>query len=96
MGKEALLWNPNSATLYSQIGVCITKLQHTGSNLAEKFLAKATQLEPKSATFWANLAIYYYREKRFDESKKAYGKALCLEPTNNSLRENFKQLTRIY
>ncbi|KAI1731026.1 tetratricopeptide repeat domain-containing protein [Ditylenchus destructor] len=96
MGKEALFWNPKSATLYSQIGVCIAKLQKTGSNLAEKFLAKATQLEPKSATFWANLAIYYYREGRFNESNKAYKKSLDLEPTNNSLRENFKQLTRIY
>ena len=50
---------------------------------------KATELDPSYAAAWNNLAIAYEHEGKFDDAKKAYEKALKLEPKNLMIRQNY-------
>jgi tetratricopeptide (TPR) repeat protein len=50
---------------------------------------KATELDPNYAAAWNNLAIAYEHEGKFDDAKKAYEKALQLEPKNLMIRQNY-------
>jgi Flp pilus assembly protein TadD len=50
---------------------------------------KATQIDPTYASAWNNLAIAYEHEGRFDDAKKAYEKALELDPKNLMIRQNY-------
>jgi Flp pilus assembly protein TadD len=50
---------------------------------------KATELDPTYAAAWNNLAIAYEHEGKFDQAKKAYEKALELEPKNLMIRQNY-------
>ena len=50
---------------------------------------KATELDPTYAAAWNNLAIAYEHEGKFEEAKKAYEKALQLEPKNLMIRQNY-------
>ena len=50
---------------------------------------KATQLDPTYAAAWNNLAIAYEHEGRFDDAKKAYERALELDPKNLMIRQNY-------
>jgi Flp pilus assembly protein TadD len=50
---------------------------------------KATQLDPTYAAAWNNLAIAYEHEGKFEQAKKAYEKALELEPKNLMIRQNY-------
>jgi Flp pilus assembly protein TadD len=51
--------------------------------------AKATELDPTYAAAWNNLAIAYEHEGKFEEAKKAYEKALELDPKNLMIRQNY-------
>jgi Flp pilus assembly protein TadD len=50
---------------------------------------KATQLDPTYAAAWNNLAIAYEHEGKFEDAKKAYEKALALDPKNLMIRQNY-------
>jgi len=50
---------------------------------------KATELDPTYAAAWNNLAIAHEHEGKFDEAKKAYEKALQIEPKNLMIRQNY-------
>jgi Flp pilus assembly protein TadD len=50
---------------------------------------KATELDPTYSAAWNNLAIAYEHEGKFDEAKKAYEKALQLDPKNLMIRQNY-------
>ena len=50
---------------------------------------KATQLDPTYAAAWNNLAIAYEHEGRFEDAKKAYERALELDPKNLMIRQNY-------
>ena len=50
---------------------------------------KATELDPSYAAAWNNLAVAYEHEGKFEEAKKAYEKALQLEPKNLMIRQNY-------
>ena len=50
---------------------------------------KAVQIDPTYAAAWNNLAIAYEHEGKFDEAKKAYEKALELDPKNLMIRQNY-------
>ena len=50
---------------------------------------KATELDPTYAAAWNNLAIAYEHDGKFDDAKKAYEKALELEPKNLMIRQNY-------
>ena len=50
---------------------------------------KAVQIDPTYAAAWNNLAIGYEHEGRFDDARKAYEKAVGLEPDNLLIRQNY-------
>jgi len=50
---------------------------------------KAVEIDPTYAAAWNNLAIAYEHEGKFDEAKKAYEKALQLDPKNLMIRQNY-------
>jgi Tfp pilus assembly protein PilF len=50
---------------------------------------KATELDPTYAAAWNNLAIAYEHEGKFEQAKKAYERALELEPKNLMIRQNY-------
>ena len=50
---------------------------------------KATELDPTYAAAWNNLAIAFEHEGKFEDARKAYEKALQLEPKNLMIRQNY-------
>lgn len=50
---------------------------------------KAVEIDPTYAAAWNNLAIGYEHEGKFDEARKAYDKAVGLEPRNELIRQNY-------
>jgi len=50
---------------------------------------KAVEFDPSYAAAWNNLAIAYEHEGKFDDAKKAYEKALQLDPKNLMIRQNY-------
>ena len=50
---------------------------------------KAVEIDPAYAEAWNDLAIAYEHEGRFDEAKKAYEKAIALDPKNLLIRQNY-------
>lgn len=50
---------------------------------------KAVELDPQYAAAFNNLAIAYEHEGQFDKARRAYEKALQLEPNNPVVRQNF-------
>jgi Tfp pilus assembly protein PilF len=50
---------------------------------------KAVEIDPSYAAAWNNLAIAYEHEGKFENAKKAYEKALELDPKNLMIRQNY-------
>jgi Flp pilus assembly protein TadD len=50
---------------------------------------RAVKIDPTYAAAWNNLAIAYEHEGQFEEARKAYEKAVALEPNNLLIRQNF-------
>lgn len=74
LAQKALKFNPNSAKLYSQIGIIFAELDQKSNKttktisetnqIAEIYLKQAVELSPKNAKFWTNLGIFYLYIKR--------------------------------
>jgi len=56
---------------------------------------KATQIDPTYAAAYNDLAIGYEHEGQLDKARKAYEKALELEPNNTEIRQNFELFKEI-
>ena len=50
---------------------------------------KAVELDPKYAAAFNDLAIAYEHEGQLEKARKAYEKALALEPNNANIRQNY-------
>jgi Tfp pilus assembly protein PilF len=50
---------------------------------------KAVELDPKYAAAFNDLAIAYEHEGQLDKARKAYEKALALDPNNANIRQNY-------
>jgi Flp pilus assembly protein TadD len=50
---------------------------------------RAVELDPSYASAFNNLAIGYEHSGEFDEARRAYEKAVALEPNNALIRQNY-------
>src|SRR5690242_17938519 len=56
---------------------------------------KATELDPNYAAAFNDLAIAYEHEGQLDKARKAYEKALELEPNNSQIQQNYELFKEI-
>lgn len=56
----------------------------------------ATEKDPSYAAAWNNLAIGYEQLGRFDDARRAYEKAIELDPDNNFIKVNYDYFREIY
>jgi type IV pilus assembly protein PilF len=56
---------------------------------------KATELDPTYAAAYNDLAIAYEHEGQLDKARKAYEKAIELDPNNSQVRQNYELFKEI-
>ena len=56
---------------------------------------KATELDPTYVAAFNDLAIAYEHEGQFDKARKAYEKAIELDPNNAQVRQNYELFKEI-
>ena len=56
---------------------------------------KAVELDPTYAAAFNDLAIAYEHEGQLDKARKAYEKALALDPSNSQIRQNYELFKEI-
>lgn len=56
---------------------------------------KATELDPGYAAAYNDLGIAYEHEGQLDKARKAYEKAIELDPNNNQVRQNYELFKEI-
>ena len=56
---------------------------------------KATELDPTYAAAFNDLAIAYEHEGQLEKARKAYEKAVELDPNNNQVRQNYELFKEI-
>ena len=56
---------------------------------------KATELDSSYAAAYNNLAVAYEHEGQLDKARKAYEKALEVEPNNAQIRQNYELFKEI-
>ena len=56
---------------------------------------KAAEIDPTYAAAFNDLAIAYEHEGQLDKARKAYEKALELEPNNSQVRQNYELFKEI-
>ena len=56
---------------------------------------KAVELDPTYSAAYNDLAVAYEHEGQLDKARKAYEKALELEPNNSQIRQNYELFKEI-
>ena len=56
---------------------------------------KATELDSSYAAAYNNLAVAYEHEGQLDKARKAYEKAIELDPNNQQVRQNYELFKEI-
>jgi Tfp pilus assembly protein PilF len=75
-----------------------------GIQLAQKTLwdsavtqfERAVEIDESYAAAWNNLGIGYEQLGKFDEARKAYEKAIAIEPDNQYIKNNYELFREIY
>ena len=57
---------------------------------------RATEIDPTYGAAWNNLGIGYEQLGRFDDARRAYEKAIDVEPGNTYIRNNYDLFREIY
>ena len=57
---------------------------------------KAVQIDPAYAAAYNDLAIAYEHEGMLDKARKAYEKALEIDPNNSQIRQNYELFKEIH
>lgn len=84
--NELLRFEPMSAEVYNNIGVCYEKQGQV--KMAAKSYEKAISIDPRFYASYNNLGIIYYRLRNFDKARAAYEQALQLNPGNSQSEVN--------
>jgi Flp pilus assembly protein TadD len=84
--NELLRFEPMSAEVYNNIGVCYEKQGQV--KMAAKSYEQAIIINPRFYPSYNNLGIIYYRLKNFDKARAAYEQALQLNPGNSQSEVN--------
>ena len=63
--------------------------------VAEPALRRAASLASDDAQAWANLAALYGTTGRIPEARRAYAKALALDPANADAKEGMRLLEHV-
>ena len=56
---------------------------------------RATEIDPTYPAALNNLAVAYEHEGQLDKAKKAYGRAMELDPNNTMIRQNYELFQEI-
>lgn len=56
---------------------------------------RASQIDPSYAAAYNNLAVAYEHEGEFDKARRAYEKAIELEPNNALIKQNYELFKEI-
>jgi type IV pilus assembly protein PilF len=56
---------------------------------------KATEIDPSYAAAYNDLAVAYEHEGQLDKARKAYEKAIELDPNNTQVRQNYELFKEI-
>jgi Tfp pilus assembly protein PilF len=84
--KGVLKYEPMSAEVYNNIGVCYEKQGQL--KIAAKYYEKAISINPRFYPSYNNLGIIYYKMKDFNKARAAYERALHLNPGNSQSEIN--------
>ncbi|MGD8255259.1 MAG: tetratricopeptide repeat protein [Syntrophobacterales bacterium] len=84
--RKVIKYEPMSAEVYNNIGVCYEKLGNL--RMAAKSYEKAISINPRFYRSYNNLGIIYYRLKDFNKARAAYEQALQLNPGNSQSEIN--------
>ena len=84
--QRVIKYEPMSAEVYNNIGVCYEKLGNL--RMAARSYEKAISINPRFYRSYNNLGIIYYRLKDFDKARAAYEQALQLNPGNSQSEVN--------
>lgn len=84
--KEALKADPNSATLWANLG--FAHLAGGELDEAQEALERALELNPDLAPALSNLAVVLTRKGRYEEAARALERAVGLVPENAELHDN--------
>jgi type IV pilus assembly protein PilF len=79
----------------AQVEFCISVAQRGLWREAIYRWEKATELDPTYAAAYNDLAIAYEHEGQLDKARKAYEKALELDPNNTQVRQNYELFKEI-
>jgi Tfp pilus assembly protein PilF len=84
--NKVLKYDPMSAEIYNNIGVCYEKEGQL--KMAAKYYEKAISINPRFYPSYNNLGIIYYRLRDFVKARAAYEQALQLNPGNSQSEVN--------
>lgn len=96
LGSATLLSADRRSESKAQVDFGIELAQKALWKEAEFRWEKAAELDPTYAAAWNNLGIAYEQQGKFAEAKKAYDKAIAIEPKNNFIRQNYDMFMEIY
>lgn len=90
----ALAQNPRSeAEKHVKFGISVA--QYNLWREAISRFERAADIDPTYAAAYNNLAIAYEQQGKLDDARKAYEKALKLEPDNQYIKQNYELFREI-